>query len=660
MKLDKIKIQNYRSILNQEIDFVDNCIGLIGLNESGKSNVLNSIRSIDGNFALTYKDKSKISGKFPTIEYFFSIEQIEKDALNEKLKERLNKEITTIESLHFELNEINNIVKTVKIDRVADTINRVFSFDFDYNFKVTNNILELAEGQTIPPELTITINDAPVSLASIKLIEKKLVSEEHLSFYTEYSPDRLNEIIKSVITAELETKIPQIIFWTYQEKYLLPSEISYDDLIKNDNPYENSAPLFNILLLCRALPVSTIEDLKFKISVWKQDSSERRKDSALITESLNNYVKGIWADYNQDLTIVLEENKITIHINDPNSSQKNFYEMEARSQGFKTFISFILTIAAEAENGIVKNFVLLLDEPETHLHPSGVRYMKEELFKLCKKGNYIVYATHSLFMIDRKYLRRHIIVSKEHELTHLKKVERNNFIQEAVLYEALGTQVDEFSIGTKNVVFEGELDLKLFNFYVKNCVDKDTFKFISDFESWDGGGTKRIEQFFTNKILPKGSSWILVLDNDSPGQNLAKNLNVKFKDDPNNTVICYHYSSISNYELEDILPKNIIQKAFDQTLSSLSLVSEYEIDFSIETKVVSSAINEYKHRHRLSQEQSSLIEELFKKTMERLAIEEIERIEKVKKAAKLAEFETTFKLYVEFIDNFFRQIVPEK
>ncbi len=422
-------------------------------------------------------------------------------------------------------------------------------------------------------------------------------------------------------------------------------------MIKNDNPYENSAPLFNILLLCKPLQIASVEDLKFKISVWKQDSSERRKDSAIITESLNNYVKSIWADYSQDLRIELEESKITIHINDPNSSQKNFYEMEARSQGFKTFISFILTIAAEAENGIVKNFVLLLDEPETHLHPSGVRYMKEELLKLCNKGNYIVYATHSLFMIDRKHLRRHIIVSKENELTHLTKVERNNFIQEAVLYEALGTQVDEFSIGPKNIILEGELDLIFFQFYLKNCLDKEQTKIFSDYELWDGGGTKRIDQFFTNKILPKSSEWLIILDNDTPGQNLAKNISQKFKNDSNYEVSCHHYSANANYELEDLLPKNIIQETFDQTLASLSLKSDYEVDFKQGTRVVSSIINEFKQKHRLTQEQSSLLEENFKKIMEEKTLYELNRIEKTKKTERLEAFKASFVDYFQFADS---------
>ena len=141
MKLEKINVQNYRSILNQEIDFVENCIGLIGLNESGKSNVLNSIRSIDTNFALTYKDKSKISGKFPTIEYRFSIEPKELEFLNEKLKGLLNSEIVSTKGLRFELIEVQNILKTVKIDRVNDSINRVFSFEFDFNY-VFNGIFK--------------------------------------------------------------------------------------------------------------------------------------------------------------------------------------------------------------------------------------------------------------------------------------------------------------------------------------------------------------------------------------------------------------------------------------------------------------------------------------------------------------------------------------
>jgi predicted ATP-dependent endonuclease of OLD family len=52
MKLAKINISDFRSILSQEINFQENCIGLIGLNESGKSNVLNAIRILDNTYPL--------------------------------------------------------------------------------------------------------------------------------------------------------------------------------------------------------------------------------------------------------------------------------------------------------------------------------------------------------------------------------------------------------------------------------------------------------------------------------------------------------------------------------------------------------------------------------------------------------------------------------
>ena len=462
----------------------------------------------------------------------------------------------------------------------------------------------------------------------------------------------MQEKIDVAIVVYINQKLPHVIFWEYQAKYLLPSEISYDDFITNDKPAENSAPLYNILLLSKPIKINDFDQLKKKISTWKLDSSERRKDSRIITESLNTYVKSIWTDYDQDLNIELEESKITIHVNDPNSLQKNFYDMQARSQGFKTFISFMLTIAAEAENGQMRNFILLLDEPETHLHPSGARYMKDELFKLSDQGNCIVYATHSIFMIDRNNLRRHVIISKENELTRITRVERNNFIQEAVLYEAMGTQVDEFSIGTQNIVFEGGLDLQMFSFYINKCLDKTSYKEIQEYDLWDGGGVKRIEQFFVNKILPKGSIWYLILDNDNPGIGLAKSIDTKFKGDVNCTLTNSHYSSVPNFELEDALPRSLVRDAFMEAAKEITF--QYDVDFLKDQRLVSEITNEFKNRHKLTKEQGNLFEKTFKDELDKNVMNELGKIEKenASKKDRLESFKIGFELYFSFANDF--------
>ena len=43
MKLDRVEIKNFRSIQDIKIDFDPPCRVLVGINESGKSNILNAL-----------------------------------------------------------------------------------------------------------------------------------------------------------------------------------------------------------------------------------------------------------------------------------------------------------------------------------------------------------------------------------------------------------------------------------------------------------------------------------------------------------------------------------------------------------------------------------------------------------------------------------------
>ena len=47
----------------------------------------------------------------------------------------------------------------------------------------------------------------------------------------------------------------------------------------------------------------------------------------------------------------------------------------------------------------LNNALLLIDEPSTGLHPSSERNLLKELVKISNE-NYLVYSTHSIFMID--------------------------------------------------------------------------------------------------------------------------------------------------------------------------------------------------------------------------------------------------------------------
>jgi len=52
----------------------------------------------------------------------------------------------------------------------------------------------------------------------------------------------------------------------------------------------------------------------------------------------------------------------------------------------------LLTISAESATNQLSNSFLLLDEPETHLHPQAQEYLKDELIKITRNdANNIVF-----------------------------------------------------------------------------------------------------------------------------------------------------------------------------------------------------------------------------------------------------------------------------
>lgn len=77
----------------------------------------------------------------------------------------------------------------------------------------------------------------------------------------------------------------------------------------------------------------------------------------------------------------------------------------------------------------MENVLILIDEPDTSLHLSGARFLKDELSRISKK-HFVLFSTHSIFMIDGKNSGRHLIVKKENEKTEIIKATDGNIVDE--------------------------------------------------------------------------------------------------------------------------------------------------------------------------------------------------------------------------------------
>ena len=89
MKLNRIQIKNFRSIKDIEIDFDPSCRVLVGINESGKSNILNALALLSDDFTPSKKDdlREALSRegqiKESEITFVFQFEKTESDKLFE-------------------------------------------------------------------------------------------------------------------------------------------------------------------------------------------------------------------------------------------------------------------------------------------------------------------------------------------------------------------------------------------------------------------------------------------------------------------------------------------------------------------------------------------------------------------------------------------------
>lgn len=651
MKIDSIGIMSFRSIVDQTISLKNNFVGLVGLNEAGKSNVLYAIRTLDSDYTLTPSDSSKITGNTPNIVFELYFCDTDTDALYDSISSYLaaNTQIS-IDSL-FNTKSLN-IISDITRTKTLNTEGKPVSYtSFKIN-NIRNNIL-YAKNIKGKESLLVTINGTELPITKCLMVLENEVDKLPEGVYEKLNTSNAYLALHTTVSRVITDLLQIVAFWQYDNSHLIPSEISYDDITAAKYISDISVPLRNMFHIAAGLNVTSDQMIKDLINEWKLDSSKRRKHSDIINKALNDYILNVWQDYNQEISISLEENKMTVHIKDPNCPESNYYSMLERSQGFKTFVSFIMTMAADADSDPV--YFMILDEPETHLHPSGVRFMLDELKKLSNKGNYVVFATHSIFMIDRSNLKNYIIVNKEHEATKLNPVTKNNITQESVIYESLGTTIDEFSISANNIMFEGELDRYIFEFYIKRCNVQRKCK-VNDFDLLDGGGTKLMYKFFKDKNVPRDSSWFFVLDNDQPGRSFIESLKPLSGLDVNKQCKYIFYSDKHDYELDDILPKDIILNTINNTASCMKDV-KIKVPASLTDVPISNQLNTIKCNSQLTIDQSKQFEAIFKDYLFTNISSKLSDIDNIKKAAdRKAEFDRVFPIYAAFFEKFCKHI----
>lgn len=418
MKLISTKIKNYKSIkevvFNLDYKIPEQTYSLIGINEAGKSSFLEAISLFDENEKVIEKkffhnENGDVSGD---VEVVFEYEDC--DEIKEKIKQSLEEK--SIDKA---------IISRINIQKLI--IKRVFRIN-------TKGVLEIED-----IKFTDQLENCVYDSATQKIILKDELEEK---------PE--NEVEFDLVQCLLDnfnllgacySNTHNTLFWKSSSKYLIDQPVDLN--LFKANPREVSVPLancFNIIGVNDDSISSSVENIL-------SDSTARKNFIGRIEEKVTEHIKNIWKEHKISIHFDLNSNLITFLVEDEGVKHNN-KTTDQRSDGFRQFISFLLSVSAESETGGLQNYFLLIDEPEQHLHPKAAEFLKEDLIKISSKSednNVVFFATHSIFMIDQEILERNYSVVKEdNKETHIEKIDGSINTYSSIIYNVFNVNTNDY------------------------------------------------------------------------------------------------------------------------------------------------------------------------------------------------------------------------
>jgi len=385
MELRKILIKNYKSIDTLELPLsrVNGSLtfSLLGVNESGKSSILKAISFIENN-DLTYPLDFHNKDIPVEVTFSYKLENYEKTQLEEHFEKSYEAPKKFTRQLGIESIELTKVIKNVNpvtvIKKQIITFNKEIVEDYKFE---DGKILE----------------------------EKESKSEINLQdFFTTNLPNYFWNEIHSIV------------FWKSDQKYLISNAINLQQFAAN--PSGISIPLLN----CFELIGISESEIAAEIPKLNNPAAIHNIEQKL-NDKVTEHIKKVWNGHPILIKFKINNNQLSLLVEDEGVNYDAKVTSQ-RSDGFRQFISFLLTVSIENSNDKLSYTILLLDEPETHLHPTAQLNLRDELLKITKNkddNNIVFYATHSNYLIDKSNLNRSFKVKKADNIkTTIEKISK--------------------------------------------------------------------------------------------------------------------------------------------------------------------------------------------------------------------------------------------
>ena len=304
-----------------------------------------------------------------------------------------------------------------------------------------------------------------------------------------------------------------------------------------------------------------------------EEITEKKRERSILLQfaetSLTEKFRDWWKQGDYRFELQADGKHFRIWVSDDRRPEK--IELESRSTGLQWFLSFYLVFLVESL-GEHKDAVLLLDEPGLSLHPLAQRDLSSFFDSLSEK-NRIIYTAHSPFLVDSDRLdrARKVYVAQDgttKATSNLRHTESDSEQPGAAyaVHSALGLTVAEsLLIGCQPVIVEGASDQHYMTAIKSLLIAGGSIAPHRELVFPPAGGaktTKIVASILTGRdeALP-----VVLLDGDGPGRRMAKDLSTDlYAADTNKVLSTDDFTGLQGSEIEDLMPVDFLAETLDR------------------------------------------------------------------------------------------------
>lgn len=589
MKLESFRVRNYRSINDSGEIAVSRITALLGRNESGKSNLLRALHSLNpikGFEALRpikdfprHRRLEECTDDTPVLSTTWVLDDDDKEALLEVLPRATEVSQVIIgrsygtsrtvrfpelKAIAFDETDIKNKVKKVAAAVRAAALKQE-----------TPSTLDAAADAFEKVATATRLRDtwATQMVATAKVLRTALAgADAELTDKQEETFSELEELADSIVVdkdAQQQARswaagaIPKFI---YVDEY--PELDGHQDIAayiqrKSQGQLQDADRNFEKLCKVAGLNPDELQTLH-----GQNDHETRNQLANRASAVVTGEIKRLWKDRALKIRFNLDAHHIDTIISDPTSTYDVEVNLNDRSRGFQWFFAFYITFSADTDGGHAENAVLLLDEPGLYLHAKSQSDLLHHLE--VDFSNQILYSTHSPFMVPTHALDSVRTVNIAEEVgTTVTNDPTGDSRTLFPLQAALGYDLAQsLFVGPNNLVVEGVTDFWIISAVSAYASEKGRTALSATLTMTPAGGAQKVSYMVA--LLTSEALNVLVLLDTERDSKATKDelLKAKLIRDQNVVFVSEAFSSPPNEaDIEDLLDPEVYEALVRESYS---------------------------------------------------------------------------------------------